>query len=572
MIAQSCFFALMLAASATGQVTDSAVWKFATPAEIEPWTVQATGEAQKRMPAPKVEEGHLTLLDTWWRSTAAAAVPFAPPPSADQVPKSIDISWTVVINTGTEGMGMAWLDFRTHGRDGIPAPLKPEDSRDPGGNMPSTETGAWGWEAPNLRAAFGIGLDASNPVNRDPFRGSGNAYDRPQHEISLHWDGLEIAKKTARQDFRDGQPHRVRSRIQFQTGGAEVSLWLDGEPVFDRLFIAGMLAYHGRAVFGARNADTAGDVSIDDVTIQTDGQQPIPANPTSVPVFTRALNDAAHGSNTSDVDLPPDLASFGRIIATLRLDKPESRFDPWDRLARIWIEDPATHQRFELLRYITPYHRGFEWKIDVSDFRSMLSGKKRFVQECGTYGEGWLVSLRLDFYPGPSPDGLLAAGLVGLWCGEPVIGDPDNPPSIFYTPREVPLEDWVAAAKVRMVVTGHGGLPNTNNAAEFMPIDRTLTINGQSHTNRLWKSDCYLNPCRPQGGTWKYDRAGWAPGDTVPPWEVMVSHDALASRRLNLAYQLADYVNVNRGQTGPPNHVTQSVLVLYRKPVLLPLP
>jgi len=105
-----------------------------------------------------------------------------------------------------------------------------------------------------------------------------------------------------------------------------------------------------------------------------------------------------------------------------------------------------------------------------------------------------------------------------------------------------------------------------------MPIDRTLTINGQSHTNRLWKTDCYLNACRPQGGTWKYDRAGWAPGDIVAPWEIMVADDALASHRLSLTYQLADYVNINRGQTGAPNHVTQSVLILYRKPLPLPLP
>lgn len=572
MLAHCCCIALLVATGITGQPTDSSIWKFATPAELEPWTVQATGEAQKRMPAPKIEDGHLSLLDTWWRSSAAAAAPFAPPPTASQAPDQVDISWTVVMTTGTEGMGMAWLDFRSHGRDGSPAPLKAEESRDPGGNMPIGEPGGWGWEAPNLRAAFGVGLDASNPVNRDPFRGSGNAYDRPQHEMSIHWDGLEIAKKTTRKDFRDGQAHRVRALFNFVTGGAEVSVWLDGDPVFSAHFVAGMTAYHGRAVFGARNAETAGEVSLDDISITMSGQQPIPADPTSVAVFTKALNDSSRGSNTADVSLPADLSPFGRVIATLRLDKPETRFDPWDRLARIWIEDPATHQRFELLRYITPYHRGYEWKVDVTDFRPMLSGKKRFVQECGTYGEGWLISLKLDFYPGPPPNGLVAAGLVSLWCGDATIGDPDNPPSVFYTPREVPIEDWVTAAKIRMVVTGHGGLPNTNNAAEFMPIDRTLTINGQAHTNRLWKTDCYLNACRPQGGTWKYDRAGWAPGDIVAPWEVMVADDALASHRLSLTYQLADYVNINRGQTGAPNHVTQSVLILYRKPLPLPLP
>src|SRR3712207_7924990 len=53
----------------------------------------------------------------------------------------------------------------------------------------------------------------------------------------------------------------------------------------------------------------------------------------------------------------------------------------------------------------------------------------------------------------------------------------------------------------------------------FMPSKRTLTVTGnatqKTWDNILWKTDNYLNPCRPQGGTWKYDRAGWAPGDIV---------------------------------------------------------
>jgi hypothetical protein len=106
--------------------------------------------------------------------------------------------------------------------------------------------------------------------------------------------------------------------------------------------------------------------------------------------------------------------------------------------------------------------------------------------------------------------------------------------------------------------------PNTGNAAEFMPITRTMTINGEAHENRLWKTDNYLNPCRPQGGTWKFDRAGWAPGDVVQPWEIDVSHQLAESESLRIEYELEPYFNENY-KKGSPVHVTEAYLVLYRR-------
>ena len=105
----------------------------------------------------------------------------------------------------------------------------------------------------------------------------------------------------------------------------------------------------------------------------------------------------------------------------------------------------------------------------------------------------------------------------------------------------------------------------SRDAAEFMAIGRTLTVNGSSFENELWKTDNYLNPCRPQGGTWKYDRAGWAPGDVVRPWEIDL-RDFAGKRALKIDYKLDEYVNENRGQTWAPFHLTESHLVLYRQP------
>ncbi|QQS09275.1 MAG: hypothetical protein IPK69_01195 [Phycisphaerales bacterium] len=564
-------------------------WHFddadAVPVNLKDWPSELSGDAKKRMGAPRIEDGKLYLLESWANSSAVIAIPYDESlegvnAGVGFVPSTVVIGWTVVMNTGTEGMGFAWIDAdhipsptttkdASDGADAattpfLPVPMKPDESKDPWGNA-MLERPVWGWEAPNLRHAFGLGLDASNPVNRDPFKGSGNAMDRPQHEISLHWDGLEIIKKTTATEFRDEKPHAIRATIEFVTGGADVTLTLDDETVFDRYFIPGMVAFSGRGFFGARNAETAGDVLLDDLSIVESNLVTRPTPPTRIVALDHVLNDKEHTTNTSVVDLPQSLDGVGRIIATLRLDKPESRFDPWDRIAHISIENEDGTDRTEMIRYITPYHRGYEWSVDVSDLRPLLMGRKRFVQECTTYGEGWIVSLNLEYYPGPAPENLIATSVINLWCGNPTIGDPDHPPSEFYTPKEIAIPRDTVAAKVRLVVSGHGMSPNTGNAAEFMSIGRTLKANGHAFTNTLWKTDNYLNPCRPQGGTWKYDRAGWAPGDVVRPWIVDVTDALAADRPLNLEYILDDYVNDARGKTNAPTHTTESQLILYRK-------
>jgi hypothetical protein len=513
-------------------------WTFDTDKDLEDWNVQAAGDAAKRMPKPKIQDGKLYLLESWWKSSAAVATG----PTTENLVGRIELSWKLVMNTGTEGAGFLWLDVAKHGADA---------------NVPEVEA----WETPSLPRAFGVCFDASSPPNRDPFNGSGNTYDRPQHEVSLHWDGMEIVKKTTPSDFRDEKEHQVGLTIEFVTGGSEITLSIDDAVVFEKYFIASMTAYVGRPAFGARNAETAGDVFIDDLRIACRDAIKPPAPPVTVVAIDRKLNDAGHPKNEATVQFPDDTDRFGRIICTLRLDKPETRFDPWDRLAHVFVLD-ADDEQFEILRYVTPYHRGHVWQVDVSDFRPLLRGQRQIVQECGTQGEGWVVSVSFDFYPGSTDR--LAYKVMNLWSGAPEVGNPDKPVSDFYVPRTVQVDEAARFAKVRMVVTGHGMTPNSKNAAEFMPIGRTLRVNDRSFYNLLWKTDNYLNPCRPQGGTWKYDRAGWAPGDVVRPWEVDVSPLLAASKTLRIGYTLDPYVNENRGKTWAPSHRTEAQLILYR--------
>ena len=497
----------------------------------------AKGEGTRYKSQPKIHDGKLYLLESWWKFHTAAA--FSAP--TEKLTRIVEARFDLIMNTGTEGAGFVWLDADLFGDEGK-AP------------------GIAEWEAPNIDGCFSVGFDASNPPNRDPFYGSGNVYDRPQHEISLHWDGMEIVKKTTPIDFRDEKPHAVRILAEFTAGGADVSVFVDDAAVFENHFIPSMVAYRGRPVFGARNGETAGDVLIDNLSIACREPTEPFAPPLEVMAIDHKINDVKHPRNEADVDFPADTGDFARIVCTLRLDKPETRFDPWDRTATISVfADDG--ERFEIIRYITPYHNGHVWKVDVTDFAPLLQGRRKIEQACGTQGEGWVVTVAFAFYPGEAERRPLK--VINLWSGSPEVGNPEKPAADFYTPREFTLDETITHAKVRTVVTGHGMSPNTNNAAEFMPLGRTLTVNGASFYNVLWKEDNYLNPCRPQGGTWKYDRAGWAPGDVVRPWEVDLSHLISDERTLKIGYVLDEYINEGRGKTWAPTHKTEAHLILY---------
>lgn len=84
---------------------------------------------------------------------------------------------------------------------------------------------------------------------------------------------------------------------------------------------------------------------------------------------------------------------------------------------------------------------------------------------------------------------------------------------------------------------------------------------------RFGTAGAYLNPCRPQGGTWRYNRAGWAPGDVVKPWDVDVSglmgESGGAGRELVISYVLDEYVNEARGKSWAPTHNTNGYVVFY---------
>jgi hypothetical protein len=270
--------------------------------------------------------------------------------------------------------------------------------------------------------------------------------------------------------------------------------------------------------------------------------------------------DNAHRRQSRTVPFPADTDRYGRILCTLTLSRPPSGYDPWDRQGAVYAYDDQG-ERFEILRFITPYHRGGTWTVDVSDYRPLLRGPHTIEAWCETYSTGWDATVTFAFYPGPATR--LAYKVLNLWNGQPTIGDPAHPLSGFFTPQTVVRPPDADAVKLRFIVTGHGQAPNTDDAAEFLPSIRTVSVNGLNFPSLLWKTDNYLNPCSPQGGTWKYDRAGWGPGTVVAPWDIEATPWMPPGKPSQIRYWESPYVNRTPDAGNPARHWVESQVIFY---------
>ena len=459
--------------------------------------------------------------------------------------RRVEAQWKMRVEEGADGYAFALLDTGSHGTTG-----------------PGPKVGAW--EEPNLPGCFAVAFDIYDPPTKNRFDANGNAYGRPQRQVSLHLDGTERENRLCDFEFRDGAFHPVAITVAFVTGGAEVTVRIGETSVYDRHFIAGLRPFPARVCFGARTGGLHTVLDLDDIHVAWHDPVPAPQPPVTVPTFECELINWAD-RHEREFDLPSDLGQFGRIILRYTLARPEAGWDKWDRSADVTVRGPGG-ALIEIARVITPYAREWTWHVDVTDYAPLLTGRAKLGVWISTWqgkkaATGFLVSIALDYYPGPAARHPVR--VVPLWRGNPEYGDPDKPIDAFFQPKSVKVAPGVRSAKLRLTVTGHGQHPNTRNAAEFLPATRWATVNGKTFEDLLWRTDCWLNPCRPQGGTWKLDRAGWAPGAVVRPWDIELDPPALASGVLDIRYRTEPYVNENWGKANPPHHWVEGQLILY---------
>lgn len=258
-------------------------------------------------------------------------------------------------------------------------------------------------------------------------------------------------------------------------------------------------------------------------------QEPFPQEATVVTALDRIYHyfgPEDRRTITQAVEFPPS-GSWSQVGLSLLVECPESGLcDIWDRLATVQLllnpDDPPEAWEFlELARYITAYKTPMCEYIDVTPLASLLTGPRKlqsfidtWVGPGSTSGEGWRVTVKFVFYPGPGRGADEVAGLynfkaITVGQGDPAQSVDSQTPPITV---EIPADAWRVEA--HLVTTGHS-FNNTGNCAEFCPMRQDLTVNGTPISVNPWRGDCEANPVSPQPGTWRYDRNGWCPGATV---------------------------------------------------------
>ncbi|MBI1390377.1 MAG: hypothetical protein GC154_18220 [bacterium] len=485
--------------------------------------------------ADPVTDGGLRLLQRTSERNVAAFELTAPGPH-----RRIIADWTLDVRASHEGLAFALLSTSEFGVSGA---------------GPDAQ-----WDEPNLTGSLAFGFD---------FYDENDIYNNNQAEVSLHWNGVERDNRRSAVDFRNGAPHLFHAEIEFAPSGALIDLTIDGEAVYDRFFLAGVEAYECRAAFGGvSRTGSSNSAVLDDVRVEFESPaQPIAPDAT-VNVFDRMYVYASNRNPSVTMTMPEDETVYERVLMKVTLSEPDDGYDYWDRSAAVYLA--KGRDKYEIARYITPYRVGGAWWFDVTDFQSLMHGRVVFGLFIDTWvgpghaqGSGWDVSVDLMFYRG-EPE-YVPYQVVNVWNGEPRYGDPSNPISNFFTPKVIDAASETAKAKLRIVTTGHGQSPNAQNAAEFIMKGRTVSVNGIEYRNILWRTDCYMNPVRPQFGTWVYSRAGWCPGDQVEPWEIDITDDITPGDAFLLEYAADPYTNTSIDQGNPARHWVASQVIFYRK-------
>ncbi len=505
---------VLAAAAMAGEDT---VQDFAVVDAGSPSVFRRRGKVEKKQP---LKDGRAQML--FGRSWHKTSLGFAR--TAESPRRTVEASFTVTLSGQNEGF--CFLLLHTGRFDDKGAAWDPQPTRKtPAGKLATPD-----WAEPNLRDSLAVAFDVRNPKDEDWFNENGNFYGRPEREVSVHWDGREIANVACTPELADGKPKKCRVTVEFVTGGAEVGVHVGDTAVLERRFIPHVLPYECRAAFGAHGA---GEMFLDDVRV---GFGP-KAAPTPPPIIVPALRKAwirpgAAATHAREVELLPKGAAMERVILSVTYGGPMAR-DYWDRgaAAYVWDDEGTRH---ELARLITPFmlfDTDYRYDIDVTDFAALLRGKRKLGVHVGTnVGRGFLVDATLTYYRRPDdverrPQTMR---IVPLWNGRAKFNQPGHVAK-FFAPREIKVPEGTKRALVRITVTGHGVM-------EFTELSRTLTANGKAFPNLLWKTDCYLNPHRPQFGTWKFDRAGWCPGSAVEPWTIDVTDLGKPGGTLQLSY------------------------------------
>lgn len=272
--------------------------------------------------------------------------------------------------------------------------------------------------------------------------------------------------------------------------------------------------------FGAQTEETV-TIVLTDVSFDSD-----------VDAFTDIWLNSTISSAEVEAELPSFMGAYDEVIATLDIVCPPGGCDPWDRVAKVWLQ---THEGewVEIIRYITPYGVACSHTLDVTDFISALQGKIKFRIEYETFANGFEYNLELAYRAG-TPD-YKYSHITPVWHQTFDFGNPANLQPV--DERTVDFPANTLASTFKLISSGHGwGDNNTDNAAEFYEATHNIWVDGvETFEQHNWMI-CNPNPdaCSPQSGTWYFNRAGFCPG-AISPW---------------FDYDMAPFINNGQAELG----------------------
>lgn len=221
-------------------------------------------------------------------------------------------------------------------------------------------------------------------------------------------------------------------------------------------------------------------------------------------------------------------------------------------------------ERYELMRYITPYGNGlnlgdgFTWTMDVTDYAPLLHDTV-FIQAFNPQED---LELTFDMIEGiPARD---VVNVNHLWLGSPRYGYQPTIDEEFLVPKQVAIKPEAKAAKLRVIQTGHG-FGSDGNCAEFCDKQHFVKVNGtQRFSRHVWRDNCGSNPVYPQGGTWLYNRSNWCPGAEVTPFDYELTPYITPGETATIDVDMEAYTYPGGGSQ--PYYAFSGVLFSYGAP------
>lgn len=194
----------------------------------------------------------------------------------------------------------------------------------------------------------------------------------------------------------------------------------------------------------------------------------------------------------------------------------------------------TVYEPYEMGRYITPYGSymnkrnagygtaGFDsnWQhtfiYEVTDYAMLLRDSVLIRSQYRGWSSGFQCTMDFVFIEGTPARKVLS--IQNLYTSGGTYTTTQEYETKRMPAKKLAIPANAKDATLKVLITGHGA-DKDNGCGEFCDKVYFLKVNEQVlDTVRMWRDDCGINPVKPQGGTWIFDRANWCPGDKVHPF------------------------------------------------------